>query len=90
MLTLTPRPDSGGEPVTLDLAQPPPEDEPLQGQRWVVPVYVVVDEDVTAEQLARAVEALSRQSIARRPLLPVLVTAPLPEFAVPSANDGPR
>lgn len=90
VLTLTPRPDSGGEPVTVNLAQPPPEGELTRRSRREVPVYLVVGEDVTAEQVVRAAEALSRQSIAEQSLQPVLVMAPLPAFAVPTANDGPR
>lgn len=90
VLSLTPTPDSGEEPLTVDLAQPQPEGEPVYGEQQQVPVYLLVEADVTAEQLVQAVEAVAHRSTARRMLLPVLLTAPLPPSAAPVANDGPQ
>lgn len=90
VLTLTPRPGSGEQPMTVDLAQPPPEALPEYGERRTVPVYLTVEEDLTPEQLVRAVEAVSRRSTSERRLVPVLLTTPLPEPTAPVVEDGPR
>jgi hypothetical protein len=89
VLSLTPTPDSAEEPLTVDLAQPPPEGVPDYGDQQQVPVYLLVEADVTAEQLVQAVEAVAHRSNGRRMLLPVLLTAQLPPSAAPVANDGP-
>jgi hypothetical protein len=90
VLTLTPRPGSGEEPLTVDLSQPQPEAEPVYEDGRPVPVYLPVREALTVERLARVSEALSGRSTDRRLLLPVLLTAPLTEDAAPTADDSPR
>ncbi|MFY0569261.1 hypothetical protein ACN28E_36305 [Archangium lansingense] len=90
VLTLTPRPGSSEEPLTVDLSQPQPDFEPEDVGDRPVPVYLPMGEALTAERLVRISEALNSRSTHRRVLLLVLLTEPLREDAAPTADDGPR
>jgi hypothetical protein len=54
------------------------------------PVYLVVEDGATVEHVVRVLDVLAMQNSSERPLLPVLVTASLPERAAPVADDGAR
>ncbi|MCY1076531.1 hypothetical protein [Archangium lansingense] len=90
VLTLTPRPGSSEEPLTVDLSQPQPDFDPEDVGDRSVPIYLPMGEALTAERLVRISEVLSGRRTGRRVLLLVLLTEPLLEDAAPVADDGPR
>lgn len=80
-------------PLTLDLAEPVEQQYERRGGPFGPPsrpVYLVVEDGATAGHVARVLDALMMKSDSDMPLLPVLVTAALPEAAAPVAGDGAR
>jgi hypothetical protein len=80
-------------PLTLDLAEPVEQQRGYRGGMLVEParpVYLAVEDGATVEHVLRALDALAMKSTDERPLLPVLVTASLPERAAPVVDEGAR